>query len=142
MPTVESKWFVTFGFGQPLENCYTLVPCDGNMNDAANKVAEVYGEKWAFLYPIADLDDMTERFPIRYVPFGTPNDGRPLCMGCLKSPKELDEYIEAARDAEMDVEVYVRKEEGTYNKFNGHFLCTSCYIEAGQPSSRDGWTCP
>lgn len=38
---------------------------------------------------------------------------------------------------------YVLAEEGTLNSENGHFLCTSCYIKAGQPSAPfPGWKCP
>jgi hypothetical protein len=37
---------------------------------------------------------------------------------------------------------YVIENEGTYNRNNGHFLCDTCYIKAGQPSSPRGWKCP
>ena len=37
---------------------------------------------------------------------------------------------------------YVLREEGTLNTSNGHFLCDSCYIKAGMPSSPSGWVCP
>lgn len=66
----------------------------------------------------------------------------PLCTGCNKRPEELDEYIEAAADAEMSPTAYVRAEEGTYNPENGHFLCTDCYVKAGMPSSPRGWIAP
>lgn len=68
-----------------------------------------------------------------------------ICTGCNKTADELEEYIEGARDAEMTVEEYVRREEGTYNPDNGHFLCTSCYIEAGMPANLypgKGWVAP
>jgi hypothetical protein len=66
----------------------------------------------------------------------------PLCVGCNKTPNQLDEYIEAARDEGMEPDDYVRKEEGTYNRENGHFLCTDCYVRAGMPSSPRGWVAP
>ena len=58
-----------------------------------------------------------------------------ICTGCNKTADELEEYIEAAKENDMTVEQYVREEEGTYNPENGHFLCTTCYINAGMPSN-------
>lgn len=66
----------------------------------------------------------------------------PICIGCGKRPDELDEYIEAAKEAETSPDLYVQLEEGTYNTENGHFLCTPCYIKAGMPSSPEGWVAP
>lgn len=66
----------------------------------------------------------------------------PICQGCKQLPKDIEEYFEAAIDADMEVNEYVRQEEGTYNPSNGHFLCTDCYIKAGMPSSNEGWICP
>ncbi|HYE39172.1 MAG TPA: hypothetical protein VEB23_04525 [Ramlibacter sp.] len=66
----------------------------------------------------------------------------PVCTGCKKRPAELDEYTELAADENMTPDEYVRKEEGTYNPENGHFLCTNCYVEAGMPSSPQGWVAP
>lgn len=65
------------------------------------------------------------------------------CQGCHKSPSELDEYIFMAEEENCTPEEFVwKEEEGTLNKSNGHFLCTDCYNEAGQPSSKEGWKCP
>ena len=47
-----------------------------------------------------------------------------------------------ARAYDMTPEQFVRREEGTFNIENGHFLCTDCYIAAGMPSSPRGWTAP
>jgi hypothetical protein len=59
------------------------------------------------------------------------------CIECKKSPHELDEYIEAAKEEDMEIEEYVRQEEGTYNKFiKDKFYCTMCYIKAGMPLYR------
>lgn len=66
----------------------------------------------------------------------------PLCVGCNKTPCEIEEYVEAAAEANQSPEKYVWDEEGTLNKANGHFLCTDCYIKAGMPSSPDGWYAP
>lgn len=55
------------------------------------------------------------------------------CVGCGKSPEQLSEYIEMAEVEETTPEEFVRSDEGTYNRENGHFWCTKCYIIAGQP---------
>jgi hypothetical protein len=65
-----------------------------------------------------------------------------ICTGCGKTPAELEEYVEAAREYECSPETYVRNEEGTYNPLNGHFLCTPCYVRAGMPTSPEGWVAP
>lgn len=66
----------------------------------------------------------------------------PFCTGCNKPVAEIEEYIIAAEDAQMEVNEYVRQEEGTYNHANAHVLCTECYVEAGCPSSAFGWVAP
>lgn len=66
----------------------------------------------------------------------------PICTGCRKHPDQLSEYVSAAADAGISPDDYVRREEGTYNRENGHFLCTNCYIKAGMPSSPRGWVAP
>lgn len=66
-------------------------------------------------------------------------DPTPICVGCGKRPEALAEYVEAAWDAGMTPDAYVRREEGTYNRSNGHFLCTLCYVHAGMPSRPSGW---
>ncbi len=66
----------------------------------------------------------------------------PVCIRCKKRPGQIEEYIEAAADEEMTPDEYVRQEEGTYNRENGHFLCTPCYVKAGMPSSPQGWVAP
>ena len=42
----------------------------------------------------------------------------------------------------MTPEKYVKTEEGTYNKNNGHFLCTECYIKDRMPATPEGWVAP
>lgn len=73
----------------------------------------------------------------------------PICIGCGRRPWQIGEYVEAvSEDGFVPANVisltakYVRHEEGTYNKSNGHFLCTACYIDAGMPTSPGGWVCP
>lgn len=61
---------------------------------------------------------------------------------CNRKPAQIREYALAAEDCYMTADEYVRREEGTYNQYNGHFLCTACYIAAGMPTTPDGWKCP
>lgn len=66
-------------------------------------------------------------------------EGEIFCAGCGKRPHELPEYLEPAKEENITPAEYVRLEEGTFNPENGHFLCTPCYVAAGQPSSPNGW---
>lgn len=63
-----------------------------------------------------------------------------ICMGCnnLAADCGYDSFLEPGESADE----YVKREEGTYNHNNGHFLCDGCYIKAGMPSSPSGWICP
>jgi hypothetical protein len=70
-----------------------------------------------------------------------------ICVGCGKTPDELDEYVSAAREEcsgvpDMTPDDYVWQEEGTLNRENGHFTCTDCYVRAGMPSWPRGWAAP
>jgi hypothetical protein len=65
-----------------------------------------------------------------------------VCIGCQRRPREIGEYVEAARAAGMSPAGYVWAEEGTLNSENGHFLCTSCYVLAGMPVRPGGWRAP
>ena len=67
---------------------------------------------------------------------------KPICVGCDKTPDQLPEYVSIAEEEGMSPDEFVRTEEGTYNKENGHFLCTPCYVDAGMPASRHGWVAP
>lgn len=66
----------------------------------------------------------------------------PICIGCNTKAADLPEYIEQGSENDMSADAFVRAEEGTYNRTNGHFLCTACYIAAGSPSSPEGWIAP
>jgi hypothetical protein len=64
------------------------------------------------------------------------------CIRCDRTPDQIDEYVEAARDMDVSPWEYVRREEGTFNWRNGHFACTDCYLDMGAPSSPTGWVAP
>jgi len=73
------------------------------------------------------------------------------CCRCLQEGTDIQEYVMQAW-GECDpgspepppevVEDYIWANEGTLNRTNGLFACTSCYIAMGQPSSPTGWTPP
>jgi hypothetical protein len=72
-----------------------------------------------------------------------------ICFNCHRRPGQIEEYVDAAAEAsEWNDRVvtpaeYVMQEEGTLNKFNGHFACTECYIRLGSPSAPPpGWKAP
>jgi hypothetical protein len=67
---------------------------------------------------------------------------KPFDPRCERHPDQIAEYVEAAKQCDLTPDEYVRKEEGTYNPDNGHFLCTDCYTAVGMPSSPRGWVCP
>lgn len=68
----------------------------------------------------------------------------PICGKCGRRPSQIDTYVYCAQECDppISADEYVRTEEGTYNRDNGHFLCDDCYVDAGQPSSPIGWVCP
>lgn len=74
----------------------------------------------------------------------------PSCRRYASEMEYLDTFIfESPEDEEENGPVtpemrekYIRTEEGTYNRLNGHFLCDDCYIKAGMPSGPAGWKCP
>ncbi len=66
-----------------------------------------------------------------------------ICQGCGKSPEELVEYVEMAKEEGGTPSEWALKNEGTVNEENGHFLCTPCYADAGCPTAPEpGWKCP
>lgn len=69
---------------------------------------------------------------------------RLVCIGCNQTPGEIGEYSPISTGEDMTPDEYVWMEEGTLNRENGHFLCTDCYIKAGQPSLPfpDRWIAP
>lgn len=65
----------------------------------------------------------------------------PLCIGCGKSPREIEEYIHNPEEDPNPIR-FVRENEGTFNHRNGHFTCTECYIKMGMPTKPGGWIAP
>ena len=56
------------------------------------------------------------------------------CKGCGKTPEQLQEYVDLARDGGYESpEQAVREQEGTFDPATGLFYCTDCYIKAGMP---------
>lgn len=66
------------------------------------------------------------------------------CFNCHRRPAQIEEYIDAGFQEHMTPEEFVWREEGTLNKGNGHFCCTSCYIVLGMPTAGPGqhWVAP
>ena len=56
-----------------------------------------------------------------------------VCMGCGRTPAELDEYVRAAEDEGMPVELWVYYYEMTYDRDKHTFLCNPCFIRKGHP---------
>lgn len=65
-----------------------------------------------------------------------------VCTGCGKKPEELEEYQPDFTGSTMSPDNYVWNEEGTLNRDNGHFLCTTCYLRAVASSTPRGWVAP
>lgn len=72
--------------------------------------------------------------PVDYLPHPV----QPYCVGCDRTPEEIGDYTVMAAMDNMTPSEWVRREEGTLNPANGHFLCDTCYIKAGQPAGVDG----
>lgn len=67
----------------------------------------------------------------------------PVCFRCGQSPGRMDEYVGPAAEEGMDVDAYVREEEGTYNPKTNTFACTPCYVAIGAPTAPgEGWKAP
>jgi len=58
------------------------------------------------------------------------------CARCKREPKEIQEYIIAAKQVGTTPDKYVKSEEGTYNRKAETFYCTNCYIRVGMPSGK------
>jgi len=75
-----------------------------------------------------------------FSPIGSAED--PICVGCRKRPEEILEYSKDSTGTDLEPAAYVAQEEGTFNRSNGHFLCTDCYIRQGMPVASGGWIAP
>lgn len=62
------------------------------------------------------------------------------CGLCRRRPEDIEVYAELAKAVDLTADEYVWQEEGTLDRATGVFLCDSCYISAGMPSSPTGWT--
>lgn len=119
-----------------------------------NAMLEAQAAKYGITY-----DEAVQRQRYWFGRVGTAEDNpdNPICIGCMKHPVDLPEYLELAADSEDDYiritglpdderrKIAVRsvqREEGTYNRENGHFLCNACYIIEGMPTSDRGWVTP
>lgn len=58
------------------------------------------------------------------------------CKVCNKEPKDIEEYVVAAKIHNTTPEEYVKNEEATYNPKTKKFFCTTCYIKVGMPSGK------
>ena len=58
---------------------------------------------------------------------------KPVCIGCGKSPGDIEEYADEALLKRISPERYVKEFESTYNVNNGHFACSQCYMKMGAP---------
>lgn len=73
---------------------------------------------------------------------GTEWPGRAFDPRCKRWADEIPEVRAFAAENNMTPDGYVKLEEGTYNRSNGHFLCDECYIAAGMPVAIPRWVCP
>lgn len=66
-----------------------------------------------------------------------------VCVGCDRGPEEIPEYHDLAKIEKYPTATAAcYSEEGTLNYTNGHFACTSCYINMGMPTAPGGWKAP
>lgn len=63
-----------------------------------------------------------------------------MCRGCKKSPNELEEYVEMAKEEGSGISptLWMQENEGTYEADSMTFLCTECYVARGCPVYRGG----
>ena len=60
------------------------------------------------------------------------------CAICGRTPDQIVEYVNLAKENDyVSAEQVVKYEEGTYHPTYDKFLCTGCYIQAGQPLMAD-----
>lgn len=67
----------------------------------------------------------------------------PVCIGCDVLAADMgnldlywpdcDEDYDLPEDVARQERVTYVREDGTYNRDNGHFWCDRCYIRAGMP---------
>jgi hypothetical protein len=58
---------------------------------------------------------------------------RPICKRCGKFAYEIDEYRDMADALHMRSDDYVMEFETTMDHHTLQFLCTPCWLRAGEP---------
>jgi hypothetical protein len=71
--TGYEKYYFTFGCGQKLAGCYVVISATSR-EEARTFMMKVYGAKWGFSYDEKDFLPQIEKYGLREVPFGTPNE--------------------------------------------------------------------
>lgn len=56
------------------------------------------------------------------------------CKVCKRTPGEISEYVDWAKEEGLTPEEFVRLCEGTYVPSDKSFVCTNCYVRIGQPT--------
>lgn len=59
------KFYFTFGFGQPHENCYHVIKAE-NSEKAREKMFHKFGTKWSFQYDSAEAAGV-KKFNLREI---------------------------------------------------------------------------
>lgn len=78
----------------------------------------------------------------------TDNPNDPFDPYCMRFARDMTEYDIHLVEEDLPTTPENRAQacidnEGTYNKENGHFACTECYIKIGMPSAPwPGWKAP
>lgn len=54
----------------------------------------------------------------------------PRCSKCGAKCTDIQEYINGALENNITVKEFVLTQEGTYNRVNNTFVCTSCYVKS------------
>lgn len=58
---------------------------------------------------------------------------RPICKRCGKFSYEIPEYRDMADILHMTTDAYVLENETTLDPATLRFLCTDCWLHAGEP---------
>lgn len=59
------KFYFTFGFGQPHENCYHVIEAN-NETEAREDMCRKFGNKWSFMYDSAE-EAGVEKYHLREI---------------------------------------------------------------------------
>ena len=75
-PNPAQEFIFTFGVNHPLGKCYVVVGVTDS-TEARELMFRTYGSRWAFQYESREAAGV-ERYDLREVPFGTPNEENQL----------------------------------------------------------------